>query len=79
MLAVMARTRPNGRDDLVYFQVRIPAHVRDAVQASSEQTGVSMSYYLETLLQALLDRGPLPTVPNPRAQLGEELPISTAA
>ena len=78
MLAVMARTRPNGRD-LVYFQVRIPAHVRDAVQAASDQTGVSMSYYLETLLQALLDRGPLPAVPNPRAQLGEELPISTAA
>ena len=64
---------------MVYFQVKIPVQVRDAVQAASEQTGVSMSYYIEVLFQALLDRGPLPAVPNPRAQLGEELPISTAA
>jgi len=78
-LGPMARTRANGSADLVHFQVKIPAHVRDAIQASSDRSGVSMSYYVETLFLALLERGPLPAVPNPKAQLGEELPISTAA
>lgn len=79
-LGPMARTRTNGAtDDLVHFQVKIPSHVRDAIQASSDRSGVSMSYYVETLFLALLERGPLPAVPNPKAQRGEELPFSTAA
>lgn len=59
--------------------VRIDPSVRDAVRDAAAAAGVSMSYYVDAMLHALIEaQGSLPDIEAPRQQR-EELPINFAA
>lgn len=60
------------------LQGRVSPEARAEVQLAAERSGVSIAYYMETLILNLVDEhGSLPLVESPRPQR-EELPIPAA-
>ena len=69
-------TRADGPSVLV--QARISPDIRDEIFEAAARSGVSIAYYLETLLGQVIEAdGRLPVVRSPRPQR-EELPIPAA-
>ncbi|WP_344298145.1 hypothetical protein [Sinomonas flava] len=50
---------------------------RAAANEAAQDSGLSLSFYLDTLIQHLEENGGLPIFPKPRPQ-AEELPIQAA-
>ena len=75
------RSRRPENAPTVLLQGRVAPSVRDEVRQAADASGVSLSYYLEALLQDLVRaQGALPIVPRPiRHQTQEELPIQLAS
>lgn len=74
-----ARTHADGAA-LEWLQVRVSPEARQAIVDAAQESGVSMSYYVDQLIHRAINVDHrLPLVANPRAQRGEELPINTAA
>ena len=62
----------------VLLQGRVSPRTRAEVQAAAEQSGVSIAYYLEGLVDRLIEQdGALPLISPPQRQR-EELPIPAA-
>jgi hypothetical protein len=78
MSAIRARARRREGAPTVLLQGRVAPEARAAVQDAAAQSGVSIAYYMEALIQQLVDEnGTLPLVDSPRPQR-EELPIPAA-
>lgn len=72
------RARRANYAPTVLLQGRVSPEARDDVKAAAEASGVTMSYYLETLIKNLVDEnGGMPLVDSPRPQR-QELPIPAA-
>jgi len=72
------RARRANYAPTVLLQGRVSPEAREIVKAAADASGVTMSYYLEALVNKLLDEnGGMPLVESPRPQR-EELPIPAA-
>lgn len=72
------RARRANDAPTVLLQGRVSPDARAEVRAAAAASGVSMSYYLDTLIKNLVDaNGAMPLVDSPRPQR-EELPIAAA-
>ncbi|MBX3196238.1 MAG: hypothetical protein KF727_14205 [Microbacteriaceae bacterium] len=78
MIVTRPKRRGHGSPPSVLLQARVAPESHALVREAAERSGVSMAYYVEALVQQIVDeRGALPEVPNPRPQR-EELPINAA-
>lgn len=79
MSAIKGRARRPENTPTVLFQARVPAVIREEVNAAATASGVSTGLYLETLLRMTLEiDGQLPVLDlSPSGQL--ELPINQVA
>jgi len=78
MSIAAGRARRANDAPTVLLQGRVSPDSRAEVRAAAEASGVSMSYYLDTLIKNLVDtHGGMPLVDSPRPQR-EELPIAAA-
>ncbi len=78
MSAHQYRARRRQGSPTVLLQSRVAPEVREAVQEAAASSGVSIAYYMEALIQQLVEEnGTLPLVDGPRPQR-EELPIPAA-
>ncbi|GAA2197188.1 hypothetical protein GCM10009849_05190 [Sinomonas flava] len=59
------------------LQGRVTPERRAAANEAAQDSGLSLSFYLDTLIQHLEENGGLPIFPKPRPQ-AEELPIQAA-
>lgn len=76
MSAIRTRARRAEGSPTVLLQGRVSPTARAEVQAAAARSGVSIAYYMEALIDQLVDQyGSLPLVASPRPQR-EELPIS---
>ncbi|WP_281015896.1 hypothetical protein ACQ856_30625 (plasmid) [Mycolicibacterium psychrotolerans] len=75
------RSRRPENAPTVLLQGRVAPSVRDEVRLAADASGVSLSYYLEALINDLVrEQGCLPVVPRPsRHSAQEELPIQLAS
>jgi hypothetical protein len=79
MAAMKDRTRRPDGAPTVLLQGRVSPRTRAEVQAAAAANGVSISYYLEALLDQLVaDQGTLPALNLP-GRHQEELPIADVA
>ena len=78
MSAIKARSRRAANAPTVLLQGRVSPDARAEVQDAARRSGVSIAYYLDTLIAQLVDEnGSLPLVDRPVPQT-EELPIPAA-
>lgn len=78
MSAIRTRARRREGSPTVLLQGRVAPEARAAVQAAAARSGVSIAYYMEALIQRLVEEnGALPMIEGPRPQR-EELPIPAA-
>ncbi|HAS33468.1 MAG: hypothetical protein CMH38_14200 [Microbacterium sp.] len=78
MSAMKRRARRADGAPTVLLQGRVSPEARAEVQEAAERSGVSIAYYLEALIDQLVeDNGRLPIIASPRPQK-EELPIPAA-
>lgn len=76
MSAKKGRARRPAAAPTVLLQGRVSPESRAAVQEAAERSGVSIAYYLDTLIDQLAEEhGRLPVIPSPRPQK-ETLPIA---
>lgn len=69
MSGIRTRSRQPGGGDMVLLQARVSPHARAVVQDAAAQSGVSIAYYLEALVDRLVqENGALPRIPRPRLQ-----------
>lgn len=69
MSGIRTRKRQAGGGDMVLLQARVSPHARTIVQNAAAQSGVSIAYYLEALVERLVqENGALPQIPRPRLQ-----------
>lgn len=61
----------------VLLQGKVTPERRTAVSAAADDSGLSLSFYLDTLVRHLEENGGLPVFPRPKPQ-AEELPIQAA-
>ncbi|MFD1716040.1 hypothetical protein ACFSBZ_16315 [Amnibacterium flavum] len=78
MAAQFGRARRPDNVPTVLLQGRVAPDARERVAQAAEESGVSVSYYLERLIRDLvMEHGALPLVDKPVPQR-EELPIPAA-
>ena len=81
MSAGTSRIRRADNAPTVLLQGRVSPQVKDEVHLAAEASGVSLAYYLETLITDLVAaHGTLPLVAKPATKrTQQELPITDAA
>lgn len=81
MSAGAGRNRRANNAPTVLLQGRVSPHVKDEVHLAAAASGVTLAYYLDTLITDLLaEHGTLPLVAKPGTKTTQqELPIIDAA
>lgn len=80
MAAMKDRARRPDGAPTVLLQGRVSPKSRAEVQAAAAENGVSISFYLEALIDQLVaDQGSLPALTHRPRNAQEELPIADVA